>query len=230
MATILNTIFRLKRGTASRWAELNLVLQEGEPGFVLDENRLKIGDGKTPWNELPFLDNEVFNEIIAIKEFISQAEDIDSNHEARISKMETFWTAADDPEETIDKLAEIVNYINADKSGALTMAAQIQKNSESLAAIYNINTKTGILTNEISRVENLVQETGNSILTQAKNYADQKLTEVPGATAEVLGLVKYDGYTINKNQNNQLYIAKVSTDVLEQGSDTLVLSSGNANI
>jgi hypothetical protein len=27
--------------------------------------------------------------------------------------METFWEAADDPNETIDKLAEIVNYINS---------------------------------------------------------------------------------------------------------------------
>ena len=39
MATI-----QFKRGTASRWAELNPILQAGEPGFVTDENRFKIGD------------------------------------------------------------------------------------------------------------------------------------------------------------------------------------------
>ena len=46
---------QLKRGTAARWKELNLVLEAGEPGFVLDENRLKIGDGVTAWNNLPYI-------------------------------------------------------------------------------------------------------------------------------------------------------------------------------
>jgi hypothetical protein len=58
MATVLNTIFKLKRGIASRWAEVNPILQQGEPGFVIDLNRLKIGDGITAWNDLPYLDNE----------------------------------------------------------------------------------------------------------------------------------------------------------------------------
>ena len=46
---------QLKRGTAARWKELNLVLAAGEPGFVIDENRLKIGDGSTAWNDLPYI-------------------------------------------------------------------------------------------------------------------------------------------------------------------------------
>lgn len=46
---------QLKRGTAARWKELNIVLEAGEPGFVLDENRLKIGDGVTAWNNLPYI-------------------------------------------------------------------------------------------------------------------------------------------------------------------------------
>lgn len=55
MAEIIKTTFQLKRGTAARWKELNLVLNPGEPGFVIDENRLKIGNGSTPWNELPYV-------------------------------------------------------------------------------------------------------------------------------------------------------------------------------
>lgn len=58
MPTVLKTTFKLKRGTAARWAELNLVLEQGEPGFVYDENRLKIGDGITPWNDLPYIDGK----------------------------------------------------------------------------------------------------------------------------------------------------------------------------
>lgn len=58
MATVLNTTFKLKRGTAARWAELNPILEQGEPGFVYDQNRLKIGDGKTHWNDLPYIDGK----------------------------------------------------------------------------------------------------------------------------------------------------------------------------
>lgn len=58
MATVYNTTFRLKRGTAARWAEVNPILEQGEPGFVYDENRLKIGDGVTPWNDLPYIDGK----------------------------------------------------------------------------------------------------------------------------------------------------------------------------
>ena len=57
MATI-----QLKRGTAARFRELNLVLEAGEPGFVTDENRLKIGDGITARNDLPYMgEDNVFN-------------------------------------------------------------------------------------------------------------------------------------------------------------------------
>ena len=46
---------QFKRGTAARWSELNLVLEAGQPGFVTDENRLKIGDGITAWKDLPYV-------------------------------------------------------------------------------------------------------------------------------------------------------------------------------
>ena len=53
---------QLKRGTAARWTELNPILQAGEPGFVIDENRFKIGDGVIAWNDLPYIgESEVFN-------------------------------------------------------------------------------------------------------------------------------------------------------------------------
>ena len=50
MATI-----QFKRGKAARWEELNPILEAGQPGFVTDENRLKIGDGVTAWNDLCYL-------------------------------------------------------------------------------------------------------------------------------------------------------------------------------
>ena len=58
MATVINTTFKLKRGLEARWLELNPVLAQGEPGYVLDLNRLKIGDGLTAWKDLPYSRSE----------------------------------------------------------------------------------------------------------------------------------------------------------------------------
>lgn len=44
--------FRLRRGTAEDWANLNPVLAAGEPGFDTTFGTLKIGDGTTTWNNL----------------------------------------------------------------------------------------------------------------------------------------------------------------------------------
>lgn len=53
---------RFKRGTSDRWREINMILSAGEPGFVTDEYRLKIGDGVTAWNDLPYVgEDNVFN-------------------------------------------------------------------------------------------------------------------------------------------------------------------------
>ena len=57
MATtqIITTTFKLRRGTAQRWVEVNPVLEQGEPGFEYDTNKLKIGDGVRTWNDLPYI-------------------------------------------------------------------------------------------------------------------------------------------------------------------------------
>ena len=51
-------VLMLKRGTAARWVELNPILAAGEPGFEYDTKRLKIGDGNTAWNDLPYIGDE----------------------------------------------------------------------------------------------------------------------------------------------------------------------------
>ena len=57
---------QLKRGTAARWVELNLVLDAGEPGFEYDTKKLKIGDGKTAWNDLPYIGS---NDVYVVAEY-----------------------------------------------------------------------------------------------------------------------------------------------------------------
>lgn len=59
MAQVVNITYQLKRGTAIRWSELNPILKQGEPGFEYDTNKLKIGDGFTPWVALPYVNSDI---------------------------------------------------------------------------------------------------------------------------------------------------------------------------
>ena len=59
MATVYTTTFQLRRGNASVWEKNNPVLSRGEPGFEIDTNRLKIGDGSTAWNDLCYVGDSI---------------------------------------------------------------------------------------------------------------------------------------------------------------------------
>ena len=56
MATkIIKAQMKQRRDTLANWAAVNPVLLDGELGIVSDDpNLYKIGDGTTPWDELPF--------------------------------------------------------------------------------------------------------------------------------------------------------------------------------
>ena len=46
--------YQLRRDTALRWGEVNPVLALAEPGYETNTGYMKIGDGITPWNQLPY--------------------------------------------------------------------------------------------------------------------------------------------------------------------------------
>jgi len=45
---------QLRRGKSIFWRETNPILHMGEPGYETNTRRLKVGDGKTPWNQLKY--------------------------------------------------------------------------------------------------------------------------------------------------------------------------------
>lgn len=54
MATILQYRFAMRRRLAADWASLNEVLLNSEWGHETDTGFLKVGDGTTAWNDLPY--------------------------------------------------------------------------------------------------------------------------------------------------------------------------------
>lgn len=64
MAEVLRTVFQLRRGYERAWKRNNPILACGEPGFAIDKNAIKIGDGVTAWNDLNYIGGQgggVFN-------------------------------------------------------------------------------------------------------------------------------------------------------------------------
>lgn len=52
------TKIRFRRGTALEWIRENPVLDVGEPGYETNTKKLKLGDGTSRWNALPYLSSE----------------------------------------------------------------------------------------------------------------------------------------------------------------------------
>lgn len=59
MAENIKTTFLLRRGNTEAWERNNPILQLGEPGFEIDKNKLKVGDGTTTWKNLPYIGDEI---------------------------------------------------------------------------------------------------------------------------------------------------------------------------
>lgn len=62
---------QFRRGKADFWTDENPVLRTGEPGYETDTRLFKIGDGVTPWRELPYssgvgasLPPELYDELV----------------------------------------------------------------------------------------------------------------------------------------------------------------------
>lgn len=55
---------QLRRDSASNWASANPVLALGEPGYDTTGGKLKVGDGVTVWNDLPYVTAFDWNELV----------------------------------------------------------------------------------------------------------------------------------------------------------------------
>ena len=156
-------------------------------------------------SEATYDDTEVRGLITAEAQRAAAAEKTNADEIARVNGV--LVAALENDGEGLDSIKELADWINAHGSEASAMAEAISDNADAIAAINHVDT---------------------GILAQAKAHTNAAIAALPAATAEALGLVKYDDVTIKMNDSQQLYVAKVSTDILEQGSMTLILNGGSA--
>ena len=76
---------QIRRDTKAKWANLNPILAAGEMGFEIDNNRLKIGNGITAWNSLPYITETDWSTIITQIDTLTQKLDA---LEARVQELE----------------------------------------------------------------------------------------------------------------------------------------------
>lgn len=128
----------------------------------------------------------------------------------RLDTVEDFFKAVETPDEVVDTLAEIVKYIEDDKTGAANMLASITQNTNAITAINNETT---------------------GILAQAKKHTDDAIAALPFATAEKAGLVKSsDGMNkIKVEADGTMTVNQISAmNLYVPEDDELILNGGGA--
>lgn len=59
MNKLINTRIKHKYDTSINWSTENPILLSGEIGIDSDTSRIKVGDGTSTWNVLPYLDEVI---------------------------------------------------------------------------------------------------------------------------------------------------------------------------
>lgn len=50
---------KIRRDISTKWTDINPKLLSGEQGFEVDTGKMKIGDGSSRWNTLPYFGNDI---------------------------------------------------------------------------------------------------------------------------------------------------------------------------
>lgn len=63
----VKAVIQLRRAKEQEWIDLNPILRIGEPALSIDVNKLKIGNGKDHWLDIPYILEE---QIATVEELI----------------------------------------------------------------------------------------------------------------------------------------------------------------
>lgn len=172
---------------------------------------------------------------VAVKAETERATGIEQGLDNRLKEVETFFAAVESPDETINTLAEIVSYIESDKSGAAELTGKVNKNTTDIGALTDrvLANETAIATTLPNAIAAAIKET--------EDYADAEIAKatvlatieaITGEDGEITktakkGLILPE---VDKFEMTDGKVTKISTDLLANGSITLVLNGGNATV
>lgn len=188
---ILKTIFQIKRGQSAAWASVNPVLRPGEPGFELDTNKLKIGNGVDAYNDLPYLTDAEIARIEGLEASLSlkaniadvyTKSEIDGLISGIYSYKGTVKSFADLPTEGL-KSGDVYNIETADEAHGITAGDNVAWNGESwdkLAGFIDLSkyaTIEDLATLEVGISKDEVKKSYKEIKYEVKKPNDKVLVD-----------------------------------------------------
>lgn len=195
-----------------------------------EEVRTLIGNNAAAIENITKADGAI---ALAVKAEADRATGVESGLDNRLKEVETFFAAVDNTEDVIDTLAEIVSYIESDKSGAAELTGKVNKNTTDIGALADrvLANETAISTTLPNAIANAIKET--------EDYADAEIAKV-NVLATIEAITGEDGVVtktakkglilpeVDKFEMTDGKVTAISTDLLKNGSMTLILNGGTA--
>ncbi|QQM15119.1 minor tail protein [Gordonia phage TinaLin] len=178
------TLIRFRRNTEAEASASNPVLRAGEPGFAVDTNTLKIGDGVRAWNDLPDVSQDVGGLIVAWGELSS---DVQSRITSRLTQAQ-----ADALYATVDRAAALEDDLDALQAEVAGKVSRLSTNSRLYARDgngadvgipYAANSDPDSIPRRNAAGQLAVADPSASSHATSKNYVDGRLATKADATA-----------------------------------------------
>lgn len=169
---IIRTVIQIRRDTEANWlANKDVVLKAGEPAMVLDgENKggLKLGDGVTTWENLPFLSSAesqvIIQEVEGLKTDVASIKtDLDSAN-AEIGEVKT-------------DVSSVKSDVNSVKSDVSTISTDVE----------GLKTTSETHTTEITELQTAVSNKADSDKVYTKEQTDELIND------KISGVYRFKG-------------------------------------
>lgn len=229
MAKIYKTTFKLRRGLAADWASVNPILSDGEPGFELDTFKLKIGNGTTNYNSLPYIadasalySSDEDNSVV----FVNTSNDLPTLGTLQVlyvvldeKQIKTWNSTTLSYDAWFDKTVyvthqELQNYATTTELTEVTQ--QTTQNTEQITQITEqITTVNQQITNVSEQVTNVSEQITQVVETSVDDVVEEDADNV--ADAEDLLYVRKSGEWIPLTAENTV-LQEITQELIEKQS------------
>ena len=197
----MNVLIQFRRGTASEWASANPTLAQGEIGLETDTNRIKIGNGATLWNVLPYY---------ALGANLSELNDVVITSAADGDFLR--WTGSEWINDAVNLGVDSVgDYIETiiEGTGVTVFGATGESASATISIGQDVATNASVTFATVTASDFFGSLTGNA--DTATSLRDQRVISVTG---DVSGTGIFDG-----SQNVEINTT-INANSVELGTDT----------
>lgn len=200
------TKLQIRRDTLNNWYLINPVLAEGEIGFVIDTNKIKIGDGKKKWEDLDY----IVSDSCDVEYLLQQVELIENELELKANKEDVYT------KEEADAL--FIDMTELDDKAQYIINEVIGKvyTKEEADAMFASECQLGELESDFNDKFNSLEDIyAKKVNVYTKSEIDEKLDEIKTETSVKGG----KGIYITKEENhdvinvNMMDLVQDSTDI-----------------